>query len=141
VIRPFLIQDMESVLNIWLKASIKAHDFIAAEYWLSNVEAMRDVYLPNADVFVYEDKAILGFYALVENHLAAIFVSPDQQGKGVGKCLMAHAKQQRDELSLSVYCANCRSVDFYRAQGFSIVERSQDEATGQEEYVMYYLKK
>ncbi|WP_340614445.1 GNAT family N-acetyltransferase [Xenorhabdus thailandensis] len=35
--------------------------------------------------------------------MAAVFVSPDKQGQGIGKALVNDAKNRRTELTLSVY--------------------------------------
>ncbi len=37
MIRKCIKIDMDSMLDIWLTASIKAHHFVAAEFWQSNV--------------------------------------------------------------------------------------------------------
>jgi putative acetyltransferase len=78
--------DIDSVLDIWLPASIKAHDFVEASFWESQVENMRNIYIPASETYVFENKSkVVGFYSLNENNLAAIFVSPEFQGKGIGK--------------------------------------------------------
>lgn len=137
MIRAFRPEDMEPVLAIWLAASIQAHDFVAPDFWRAQLDNMRNLYLPHAEVYVYGDDAgVLGFYALAEDRLAAIFVAPDAQGKGIGKALLQHARTRRATLTLTVYQANVASVDFYRSQGFAIVGESLDEATGHEEYIM-----
>ncbi|MDO6708328.1 N-acetyltransferase [Photobacterium sp. 1_MG-2023] len=141
MIRKFKSSDMEPVLNIWLTASLKAHDFIAAEYWQSQVENMRTMYIPASEVYVYEhNDQVKGFYALYETMLAAIFVAPDAQGQGLGKALMAHAKAQRASLTLNVYQRNENSYRFYRSQGFQVTSESTDEHTGEAEWVMGYSK-
>lgn len=104
MIRKYNANDTDSVLEIWLNVSVKAHDFISADFWESQVENMRNIYIPASETYVYEvDSKVVGFYALYENSLAAIFVSPELQGKGIGKQLLSHAKAQRVVLSLSVY--------------------------------------
>ena len=88
MIRKYNSNDLDSVLEIWLEASVKAHDFVSADFWESQVESMRNVYIPASEVFVYEiESKIVGFYALHENNLAAIFVFPAFQGQGIGKQL------------------------------------------------------
>lgn len=138
MIRAFSKTDMASVLDVWLSASIKAHDFINADFWRAQLENMRHIYLPAAAVYVYEEHSqVIGFYALLDdNRLAAIFVAPEKQGRGVGSALMSHAMTGRDVIKLSVYKANAASVRFYQAQGFVIAHEQRDEATGQDEYVM-----
>ncbi|HAS6309254.1 TPA: N-acetyltransferase [Vibrio vulnificus] len=137
MIRKYNENDMDSVLEIWLNASVKAHDFISAEFWESQVENMRNIYIPASETYVYEaESKVVGFYALYENSLAAIFVSPEFQGKGIGKQLLSHAKAQRAVLSLSVYKENQASYQFYLSQGFQVVSEQLDEHTGHPEYTM-----
>ncbi|KDM89886.1 N-acetyltransferase [Photobacterium galatheae] len=139
MIRTFTTADMEPVLNIWLAASLKAHDFIPADFWQSQVENMRTLYLPASAVYVYEDEeTVKGFYALYDNQLAAIFVTPEAQGKGIGKTLLNHAKMQREMLSLNVYQRNQASYQFYLSQGFEVTAESTDEHTGEAEWVMAF---
>ena len=137
MIRKFGGSDMEPVLDIWLSASIIAHDFIETSFWESQVENMRNIYIPASENYVYESNSrVVGFYSLKENILAAIFVFPEFQGKGIGKQLMSHAKKQRDGLTLSVYKENEAGCQFYYSQGFSIVSEQTDERTGHQEYTM-----
>lgn len=137
MIRSYCADDIDSVLDIWLTASIKAHDFVAAEFWSNHLDAMRDLYIPASQVYVYEkESVVLGFYALHDNSLAALFVDPEHQGAGIGSQLMAHALQQRRQLELTVYKDNAPSVAFYLARGFNIISEQTDEHTGHIEYVM-----
>ncbi|HBC3450883.1 TPA: N-acetyltransferase [Vibrio parahaemolyticus] len=137
MIRKYNENDMDSVLEIWLNASVKAHDFISAEFWESQVENMCNIYIPASETYVYEaESKVVGFYALYENSLAAIFVAPELQGQGIGKQLLSHAKTQRAELCLSVYKENRASYQFYLSQGFKVVSEQLDEHTGHPEYTM-----
>lgn len=139
MIREFSQSDMDAVLDVWLSASIKAHDFVAPDFWRSKLDSMRNTYIPASEVHVYEDGAkLLGFYALLEDRLAAIFVRPDLQGRGIGTRLVSHAKSKRDAISLSVYKANATGIGFYKSQGFLIAGESLDSATGQDEYIMQW---
>ncbi|MGV2987795.1 GNAT family N-acetyltransferase [Vibrio sp. E150_011] len=139
MIRPYGNNDSDTVLAIWLQASIKAHDFVPPEFWVSQVDVMRDTYLPVSMVYVYEwADEVVGFYALYEDTLAAIFVAPEKQGQGIGKQLINHAKQQSLPLTLNVYKANNASVQFYLSQGFIVVSEQEDEHTGHPEYSMRF---
>ena len=107
MIRHFRDDDLDTILDIWLRASIKAHDFVEQKYWESQVQNMRDIYIPASDSYVYvKDNKIIGFYSLYENTLAAIFVYPEFQGQGFGRQLLLHAKKQKGVLTLSVYKEN-----------------------------------
>ncbi|MBD2796811.1 GNAT family N-acetyltransferase [Xenorhabdus sp. 18] len=137
MIRSFTEADMDAVLSIWLDASIKAHHFVAAEFWQSQVNNMRNTYIPASEVYVYvQGSRVTGFYALHGNNLAAVFVSPDKQGQGIGKSLVNDAKNRRTELTLSVYQQNQASYEFYLSQGFDVVSEEIDKNTGCQEYFM-----
>jgi putative acetyltransferase len=139
MIRQFELSDMEQVLSIWLDASIKAHNFIAKEFWESKLSAMRDVYLPSAENYVYDEKGIIkGFVSLDYNTLAAIFVLPGIQGKGIGKQLMAKTKTVRNHLNLTVYKENKKSIGFYKKCGFKVLKEQIDEHTGHTELFMVF---
>lgn len=138
MIREYSAADTETVLDIWFTASIKAHNFMAPEFWESQVGNMRDIYLPASRTYVFQgDGEVRGFYSLYEGILAAIFVNPQHQGCGIGKQLMQHAKLERPKLSLNVYKENQATIEFYLSQGFKIVSAQADEHTGHQEYTMH----
>ena len=142
MIRPFKESDMEKVLSIWLDASIEAHDFVARDFWESKVKEMRDIYIPASETYVYDNQGVIyGFASLVENTLAAIFVAPSAQGRGIGKKLMNKAKESRQELHLSVYKENKKSIAFYKKCGFEAVKEQIDEHTGHSELFMVLNRK
>ncbi|GIZ10721.1 N-acetyltransferase [Pseudomonas sp. NCCP-436] len=139
LIRPTTEHDTDTILDLWLQASIKAHDFIDETFWLGQLEAMRNLYLPSAEVYVGEQNhEVKGFYALVGERLAALFVSPEAQGRGYGGQLLEHAKARCTPLSLTVYQRNQPSVEFYRRRGFVVIARQLDAATAEAEYLMRY---
>ena len=139
MIREFRQADIDQVLEIWLAASIEAHHFIEAEFWKTTVSDMRDVYIPASQTFILEsEEKIAGFYSMCGNKLAAIFVAPGSQGKGMGTALLDDAKNRRESLQLSVYKENVGSVRFYEKHGFISVGEQVDEHTGHLELIMEY---
>lgn len=136
----FAPEHLEHLLDIWLKASVQAHDFIPSSFWEGMLPAMRDTYLPAARTWVALDNGNpQGFVSLVEDNLAALFVRPDQQGKGIGRLLMSHAKAQGKRLQLTVYKENVSAYGFYLAQGFSVLNEQCDPHTGHPELVMEWV--
>ncbi len=137
MIRSRTDRDIEAILDIWLQASIKAHDFVPDEFWEAQVEDMRTLYIPASETFVFEQNSdVVGFYSLHDDTLAAIFVQPELQGQGIGKQLLEHARVQRTTLTLSVYTENQTACAFYLSQGFKVVSGQFDEHTGHAEYTM-----
>ena len=139
MIRKLKDADIDQVIDLWLEASSKAHDFIDNAFWQSKAKDMRQVYLPSGETYVYEEKNIIkGFVSLCDDILAALFVSPDFQGTGIGTELMNKAKDIRDDLTLTVYKENIRSIEFYRKNGFETGQEQLDEHTGHTELVMRF---
>lgn len=141
MIRPYHPTDSDAVLDLWLGASLLAHDFVPESFWREQLPAMRGLYLPQAETLVLEEKGqVLGFASLHEQRLAALFVTPDAQGRGLGRRLLDDAKSRRDSLELGVYRANARAVAFYRAGGFVTLNETRDPHTGQPELTMRWSR-
>ena len=139
MIRPSKSSDVERILSIWLEASIQAHDFIEESFWKAHIADMRDMYLPKAETYVFENEgSIKGFISLVGDTVAALFVSPYDQGAGIGTQLLNRAKTLRQNLDLAVYKENRRSVGFYLRHGFIIERERIDGHTGHPELVMTF---
>lgn len=140
-IRKMQAEDIAPLADIWLESSLKAHSFIADEYWINNHTSMKDHYLPNAEVYVAQKTNLLvGFVALVDNHIAAVFVNSSHQGEGIGSLLLAHVKELRSHLTLNVFQKNIPSVQFYQSKNFVIASEGVDEGTGEKEFSMKWSK-
>jgi putative acetyltransferase len=140
-IRKADIDDFSVLSEIWLEASLIAHHFIPEAYWKENKLKMQHVYLPMSEVYLAEyHHQIYGFIALLDHKLAAIFVSPSHQGKGVGTALIQYAQAIRTELELNVYQENPQSVQFYKTLGFEVVEEGIDFETNSKEFLMRWVK-
>ena len=93
--------------------------------------------LPQSTIYVYEcDSQIQGFIGLIDDYIAGIFISKDNQSRGIGKKLLNYTKEKCDKLTLQVYQKNARAVQFYLREGFGISEEQIDEETGEVEYFM-----
>ncbi|MTI18723.1 GNAT family N-acetyltransferase [Rhodobacteraceae bacterium RKSG542] len=106
-------------------------------FWESNLEAMRDVYLPMAETTLcMADGKVVGFLSMVEETVACLFIEPSWQGKGAGRFLMDVAKASQPRLTLSVYKENEQARRFYEQSGFRITLEQQDAHTGHPELIM-----
>lgn len=139
-IRKFEDKDLEPVMEIWLNTNIQAHDFIPKEYWINNFNFVKEI-LPNAEIYVYEiDGNINGFVGIESGYIAGIFVSNENQSKGIGRELLHTIKEIYSELSLAVYKKNTRAVNFYQREQFEVKQERIDESTGEIEYFMVWTK-
>jgi len=136
-IRKLNKNDIEAVVELWYKTSIVAHDFIPEGYWMQNKKAMASIYLPNSETYLaIDNERIVGFIAMTENYLAAIFVDNEMQGNGIGKNLLNFIKDKRKTIRLKAYGKNAKTIDFYKSQGFCIIAEQEEEETGESEFVM-----
>ncbi|MGL4777178.1 MAG: GNAT family N-acetyltransferase, partial [Aeromonas veronii] len=54
MLRPSRPEDMEEIVEIWLLASLQAHDFVDASCWWQAQEDLRTRYLDRAAIWVFE---------------------------------------------------------------------------------------
>ena len=125
-------------MEIWLESTIKAHSFIEKEYWQSNYNTVKDVYIPIAETYVYEENDVIkGFISIIDKEfIGALFVDNDYQGLGVGSKLINFVLNKYDTLSLAVYKENLKSVRFYKKMGFEILSEEINEDSKHPEYIM-----
>ena len=141
MIRELRKADINQVADIWLDTNIKAHYFIPAQYWKSNLELVKELLL-QATVYVYEDnQKIQGFIGLNGEYIEGIFVSDEMQSCGIGKLLLEYIKNKKARLRLNVYQKNTRAISFYQREGFDIQCEGFDDATGEKEYTMLWQQK
>ncbi|HSH49152.1 MAG TPA: GNAT family N-acetyltransferase [Halomonas sp.] len=140
MIRPATAEDIPLLVDIWLRASTRAHDFIPEAFWVSRADAMARDLLPSAEeVTVLEvEGRVIGFIALDGDHLQALFIDPRVQRYGHGSRLMAHAMAGHERLTLSVYSRNVRAVSFYHRLGFHAVKERLEPLTGASETLMVW---
>ena len=132
VIRPFApATDTQKLSCIWLDASLVAHSFIGERRLMEQRALIEDQYLPSAETWVASvSDQPSGFISLLDTFIGGIFVSPNRQGLGIGRQLIAHGLSLKGELSLEVYTENQQAVDFYKALGFEELSRRPMDADG-----------
>ena len=102
--------------------------------WRENdfLEAMNN---PQALVFLYEEKAVLGYivcyFAADEAEISSIAVDRDFRRRGIGDCLLSDASDYLQEkkvtrMFLEVREHNDGAISFYRKNGFSDVGRRRN---------------
>ena len=140
MIRKFEKKDINAVMEIWKIENIRAHNFIAKEYWQDNYEYVKDI-LPKADIYVYIlDEKIVGFVGVNKNYIEGIFIDINNQHSGIGTSLLDKIKENKDNLTLSVYKKNENATSFYEKNNFIIASENIDKSTNEIEYTMTWKK-
>src|SRR5699024_11973917 len=79
----------------------QAHDFIYSGYWESQIEEMKEKYIPMSETHVITNQTkIIGFISMVEGYLAALFIDVAYQNNGAGKELLNFEKRRRNKIRL-----------------------------------------
>lgn len=142
MIRKFVQDDIDVLMDLWLAGNLQAHSFIPERYWKDHLDPVREM-LPLAELYVYVEEAegrVDGFVGLNGEHIEGIFVRKVSQFTGVGTALLEFVKERRERLTLGVYRKNQRAVRFYERKGFRIREERTDPDTGESEYEMIWEK-
>ncbi|MBK1663299.1 GNAT family N-acetyltransferase [Rhodospirillum rubrum] len=123
--------DLPRLSTIWFEASLQAHAFIGEKRLREQRRLIEEIYLPKAETWVAcSGGSAVGFISLLDTFIGGLFVAPDQQGRGIGKALVAHALARTGELRLEVYTANQQAVSFYTSLGFKELSRRAEDDEG-----------
>ena len=121
-VRGFNELDFSAVCSIYIEAKHDELQFENRNFEITPLEedAVILAAFKESVVLVFEEEEILGFAALYDNQLRAMFVRRNARGKGVGQALLAAACSGNKELVLNVAKSNVGAQKFYARSGFVI---------------------
>ena len=96
--------------------------------------------LKDSFMFLFVITIIVGFIGINENYIEGIFIDTNNQCKGIGTSLLNKVKENRDNLTLSVYKKNINAINFYKKNDFIITSENIDKDTAEIEYTMTWNK-
>ena len=130
-IRPSRPGDRRRIVAIWRAAVNATHDFLSPQDRAA-IDVEAGAYLMSASLWVAVDARdrSIGFMALNEGRLDALFVDPDHRGQGVGRSLVSFATARQPVLETAVNAQNRQAVGFYRRLGFVETGRSRTDDQG-----------
>ena len=114
ILRPFEPNDTSGLLKCWEAALRSADPPLSEKFIQTERTNIVNDYLPKVATTVAENGQLQGFISMLGTQVAALFVHPYEQGKGLGRRLLAC----QDARSLEVFEANTEARRFYHAQGF-----------------------
>jgi putative acetyltransferase len=143
-VRPAGVEDCERLLDLWERSVRATHHFLED----SDVVALRPLVAEELAsdavdwwVLVSATEALIGFLGFASDTIEALFIDPDHRGQGGGKFLVAHAQSLgAGALVVDVNEQNEAALGFYKALGFSVVERSPTDAGGRP-FPMLHMKR
>lgn len=132
MIRKHNERDLERILEIWNQASTLAHPFLNPEFVEKVSIAMRDIYVPNSETWVFEkDNNVIGFVSMMDNEIGGLFVAPDSHSNGVGTKLVNYVSDFYDVLEVEVFEKNIIGRSFYKKYGFTLMKTFMHEESGE----------
>ena len=139
--RPSNNSDLPRVMNIWRAAVDVTHDFLTPDD-RDAIECELLSFFPQVTLCLAVDgfDGPLGFMFLHEGHLEALFVDPDQHGRGIGKALIDEALAAHPGLTVDVNEQNPKALGFYEHLGFERIGRSAQDGQGRP-YPLIHLRR
>jgi putative acetyltransferase len=132
MIRKYKEEEILVLVAIWEKSSAIAHPFLDNDFTKMVKTAMTDMYLPNSETWVFEEKnEIIGFISMLDNEIGGLFVLPNHHSKGIGSLLLKHISQFHNELEVEVFDENKIGKPFYIKKGFTLINDYLHEGTNQ----------
>ena len=133
---------VSSLLRIW-ESSVKAtHSFLTE----SEIEKIKDHVpqalrkIPHLIVAENEDGAYVAFAGIDGQKLEMLFVSAENRGRGIGKCILRYVMDTYAVNELTVNEQNPQAIGFYEHMGFRVYSRSETDEQGNL-YPILYMKK
>ena len=90
-------QDYDELLRIWELAVRSTHHFLTENDILFYKPLVRDEYFQAVELYMLRGSTgrIAAFLGLSEDNIEMLFVHPDEQGRGYGKCLIDFAVHEK----------------------------------------------
>lgn len=132
-IRPFCDKDYPRILEIYANSKLDELRFEEKTFILLPLDQDNRRLPPfkESDIFVYDDKNVLGYGAIFGSEIRALFVCPSARGQGVGKALLEFLLSRIDgESNLFIAKTNAPAKRLYEAYGFEVTKEFQTEYNG-----------
>jgi putative acetyltransferase len=134
VLRRATPEDAPALADVHVRARVESMSYLPDTHSPEEVLAwIREVMPQHEEVWVAEDEGrVIGFFALSDDLLYHLYVSPELQGRGAGSALFDMVKELRpDGFRLWVFQRNTQAREFYEHRGMRVVELT--DGSGNEE--------
>lgn len=133
-VRPARASDRPRMLELWERSVRATHHFLSERDIIELRPLVRALFETGPLQFwvvVRSADVAFGFLGYAQDSVEALFIDPDEHGRGAGQLLMAHAQALAGGvLTADVNEQNQGAVGFYTALGFEVVSRSALDAGG-----------
>jgi GNAT superfamily N-acetyltransferase len=140
VIRPARVDEYDEIARVWMNSWVSTGLEDASNFLLAKLRARIPLEIEKGwSLFVADDggslAAMLALH-LPQMYLDQLFVAPEYQGRGLGRCLLAFARQHLpDEIHLRCVRENEKAWRWYEREAFVFEKEQVEPMTG---FVMKY---
>ena len=120
-IRKYKENDCASVLEIYTKSKLDELAFESVKFELLPLEndTKRLAQLKESDIYICEDNGVVGFGAVHDNEIRALFVHPNARGRGLGRNIFEYLLSKVSGITtLYVAKTNSPAKRLYKSYGF-----------------------
>jgi putative acetyltransferase len=126
--------DAESIAVISRRARAAAMPYLPHLYTPEEeIKFFRDDVLQSCNVWVAESNKILGFCAFKKDWVDHLYISPEYQGRNIGKSLLMKAMEANEQLYLWTFQKNTLARNFYERQGFKLLKMTDGKDNEEKE--------
>lgn len=139
-VRRFKPNDFTEICDIYLDAKRDELRFEQHSFEITPLEQDATILAAfnESDVYVFDDGKLLGFAAVFQGQLRALFVHGNARGKGVGQALLATVlRNESGSVSLNVAKSNVDALRFYERSGFAAAGEISRDYAG---HAVHYVK-
>lgn len=132
-IRPFQPSDFAAIASIYAISKLDElrHEEQQFELLPLEQDEKRLRGLMESQIYVYDDGGILGYGAVHEKEIRALFVHPLARAKGIGSSLLEYLLARAEEPAcLYVAKTNIPAKALYRRYGFTVTREFQTDYNG-----------
>jgi GNAT superfamily N-acetyltransferase len=135
IIRPARADEYDEVARVWMESWVSTGLEEASNFLLANLRArvLREVEY-GWSLFVADDEGRLAAMLalrLADGCLGQLFIAPNYQGQGLGKRLLAFAREQMpNEIWLRCVRENEKAWRWYEREGFVFEKEEVNPMTG-----------
>lgn len=132
-------KDYLELIKIWEEAVRSTHDFLPEE----EIQELKPLILNHYFDAVLlrcsknSEGSVMGFIGIADDKIEMLFISPNEQGQGIGSALCQYATQQLGATKVDVNEQNPRAAEFYEKMGFKIVHRSEIDGQGKPHPILH----
>lgn len=132
-IRKYKSSDYPAILEIYALSKLDELRFEENQFELLPLEKDQKRFseLIESDIYVYDDRKVIGYGAVYGSEIRSLFVHPNARGRGIGKSLLEYLLSEiSGEASLYVAKSNYLTKKLYSVYGFKIVDEFETTYNG-----------